>query len=102
MRVLHVGKYYAPQRGGIERHLQDLAEWFVDHGDAVSALVHRAPGHWRSTRESLHGVDLRRVGCLAAPLYTPVRMPTVVMPTCTEDRSRVGSSSRANAARAPA
>src|SRR5690606_9634916 len=72
MRVLHVGKYYAPQRGGIERHLQDLAEWFVDHGDAVSALVHRAPGQWRSTRESLHGVDLRRVGCLAAPLYTPI------------------------------
>ena len=72
MRVLHVGKYYAPQRGGIERHLQELAEWSVTEGDTVAALVHRAPGHWRSTRESLQGVDLRRVGCLAAPLYTPI------------------------------
>jgi glycosyltransferase involved in cell wall biosynthesis len=72
MRVLHVGKYYAPQRGGIERHLQELAEWFVDRGDTVAALVHQAPGHWRSTQERLNGVDLRRVGCLAAPLYTPI------------------------------
>ena len=26
MRILHLGKYYAPQRGGIERHTQALAE----------------------------------------------------------------------------
>jgi glycosyltransferase involved in cell wall biosynthesis len=72
MRVLHIGKYYAPQRGGIERHLQDLAEWFVAHGHHVVALVHQPVGQWRSRHESLGGVDLCRVGCMAAPLYTPI------------------------------
>jgi glycosyltransferase involved in cell wall biosynthesis len=72
MRILHVGKYYAPQRGGIERYTQALAEWCVSRGDAVAALVHQPPGRWRGTREPLGGVEVRRAGCLAAPLYTPV------------------------------
>jgi glycosyltransferase involved in cell wall biosynthesis len=72
MRILHVGKYYAPQRGGIERHTQALAEYCAGHGDTVAALVHQPPGAWRSSRETIHGVDIRRVGCLAAPVYTPI------------------------------
>ena len=72
MRVLHIGKYYAPQRGGIERHLQDLAEWFVAHGHGVGALVHQPGGQWRTAHETRNGVDLCRVGCLAAPLYSPI------------------------------
>ena len=72
MRVLHIGKYYAPQRGGIERHLQDLAEWQVRHGVDAGALVHQPPGRWRGTREVLNGVSLWRAGCLAAPLYAPL------------------------------
>ena len=72
MRILHLGKYYAPQRGGIERHLQDLAEWSVERGHEVTALVHQPAGAWRSTRETINGVDVRRVGCMAAPLYAPI------------------------------
>lgn len=72
MRVLHLGKYYAPERGGIERYTQALAEWCVAHGDAACALVHQRPGRWRGTREVLNGVEVRRVGCLAAPVYTPL------------------------------
>lgn len=72
MRILHVGKYYAPERGGIERHTQALAESCVASGDSVGVLVHQRPGHWRSTRETLDGVQVRRVGCLAAPVYTPL------------------------------
>ena len=53
MRILHVGKYYAPQRGGIERHTQALAEYCVGHGDAVAALVHQRPGAWRSAHGSM-------------------------------------------------
>ena len=72
MRVLHIGKYYAPQHGGIERHVQDLAEWQVRHGLDVGVLVHQPRGRWRNARESVNGVDVRRAGCLAAPLYTPL------------------------------
>ena len=72
MRVLHLGKYYAPQRGGIERHLQDLCEWMVDNGHQASALVHQPAGRWRGIRESIHGVTVQRAGCIAAPLYAPI------------------------------
>lgn len=72
MRVLHLGKYYAPERGGIERYTQALAEGCLARGDAVSVLVHQRPGRWRSEEETLNGVEVRRAGCLAAPVYTPL------------------------------
>lgn len=72
MRILHLGKYYAPERGGIERYLQALAEWSVARGDTVGVLVHQRAGHWRSTQEFINGVSVRRAGCVAAPLYTPL------------------------------
>lgn len=72
MRVLHLGKYYAPERGGIERYTQSLAEWCAAQGDAVAALVHQRPGRWRGVQEALNGVEIRRVGCFAAPVYTPL------------------------------
>jgi len=72
MRILHVGKYYAPQRGGIERHTQALAEYCAGHGDDVAALVHQAPGRWRSSHDRLNDVQVWRTGCLAAPVYTPI------------------------------
>jgi len=72
MRILHVGKYYAPQRGGIERHTQALAEYCVGQGDTVAALVHQPPGAWGSSRDALSGVEVWRAGCLAAPVYTPI------------------------------
>ena len=72
MRILHLGKYYAPQRGGIERHLQDLCEWFAGQEHQVSALVHQTAGHWRSSNEKINDVGIGRAGCIAAPLYTPI------------------------------
>ncbi|WP_395682518.1 glycosyltransferase [Dokdonella sp.] len=72
MRILHVGKYYAPQRGGIERHTQALAEASVRDGDQTCVLVHQPAGIRAHARDSINGVEVRRVGCLAAPLYTPL------------------------------
>jgi len=72
MRILHLGKYYAPERGGIERYLQALSEWMTARGETVGALVHQRPGVWRSSSETIGGVEVRRVGCLAAPVYTPL------------------------------
>ena len=72
MRILHIGKYYAPERGGIERSMQDLAESCVERGDQVAALVHQKPGSWRHARERRAGVQVHRAGCIGAPLYTPL------------------------------
>jgi glycosyltransferase involved in cell wall biosynthesis len=72
MRILHVGKYYAPERGGIERHLQGIAEWQAAHGVEVRVLVHQRPGRLRSTVAMVGPVEVHRIGCLAAPLYTPL------------------------------
>ena len=33
LRVLQIGKFYAPVRGGIERHLQDQSEALLKHVD---------------------------------------------------------------------
>lgn len=72
VRILHIGKYYAPQRGGIERHVQTLAEACVRADDAVCVLAHQPPGRWRGAHETINGVDVRRAGCVAAPVYTPL------------------------------
>ena len=72
MRILHLGKYYAPERGGIESYTQALCEWTAAQGHAVAALVHQRPGIWRTSRETVTGIDVRRVACIAAPVYTPV------------------------------
>ena len=72
LRVLHIGKFYAPQRGGIERHVQDLAEWQVANGIDTQVLVHQPPGQWLGTRDVVDGVTVERAGCVAAPLYAPV------------------------------
>ncbi len=44
MRVLHVGKYYPPASGGMERFLGDLVEAQRAAGDEVAVLVHAEPG----------------------------------------------------------
>jgi len=72
MRILHVGKYYAPERGGIESYTRALCEWTSSRGHAVGALVHQRPGVWRTTSEVIGDVEVRRVACIAAPVYTPL------------------------------
>lgn len=44
MRILHIGKYYPPVPGGMERFLEDLANAQRRAGHDVTVLVHGSPG----------------------------------------------------------
>lgn len=72
MRILQVGKYWHPQRGGMETLLQQYAEGLVARGHEVRAIV--AAGEAEEARSIEHGVDLWRAarhGELAAVPVCP-------------------------------
>ncbi len=62
MKILHVGKYYPPYRGGMETALQNLAEGQLDAGCDVSLLT---AGHGSvDSREIIRGPHSGREGTL--------------------------------------
>jgi glycosyltransferase involved in cell wall biosynthesis len=69
LRVLHVGKYYPPVRGGMETHLQALCTGLSEYVD-VRVLV--AGTQRRTTVERTGRVTVTRSGSLGALAGTPV------------------------------
>lgn len=70
MRILHVYKDYPPVLGGIEQHLQLLAERQVRRGHRVSVLV--AARGARTTVGRENGVEVVRAARLATLASTPL------------------------------
>ncbi len=76
MRILHIGKYFTPFRGGVETYLYDAIRAQARRGNVCAALVHdhesgnrgsderydAAPGAWR----------LRRSGTFGKLFFTPI------------------------------
>ncbi len=53
LKILHIGKYYAPFKGGVETYLQDALKALAARGDDCQALVHNhAAGLHASARGS--------------------------------------------------
>jgi glycosyltransferase involved in cell wall biosynthesis len=61
MKVLHIGKYYPPHMGGMETHLQHLAEGLQKHVD-VQIIV--ANDFFRTDRSWVDGLHITRVATL--------------------------------------
>lgn len=59
MRILHVGKYYAPVCGGMERVVREICEGLANRGHEVSVIVASKRGE--SSQESLSGVRVLRM-----------------------------------------
>lgn len=70
MRILHLYKDYPPVLGGIELHLELLAEGLAARGHEVTVLV-SAPGRETSSEER-RGVRLLSVGRLGTVASTPL------------------------------
>ena len=58
IRVLHVGKFYPPAPGGMERVVQLLCEWEQATTDSRVLVANTAP---RTVRETWRGVRVTRV-----------------------------------------
>ncbi len=69
MKVLHLGKYYPPHRGGMETHLATLAAGLQRYMDVeiVVAADERASSH-----EFIDGLSVHRAGNLGVVASTPI------------------------------
>lgn len=68
MKILELGKFYAPERGGIETVLRIWAEGFVRAGHEVDCVVaHRQN---RSVTENIHGVRVHRLASFGSAMST--------------------------------
>ncbi|WP_448383451.1 glycosyltransferase [Desulfosoma sp.] len=72
-RVLHVGKYYPPYPGGMERFLGDLLGALAGRGLAGLALVHHHQARWDFHRPPQpHAPMVMRVPSYGQCFYTPI------------------------------
>ena len=71
MHILHIGKYFPPVSGGMERYLDDLTAAQKQHGLDITILAHQTRG--KTTHSTLpDGRNLIRTGGLGTLLYTPI------------------------------
>lgn len=68
-RILHVGKFYAPHKGGIETHLQLLCGELVKRADVQVVVANSGRG---DTDERIAGVPVRRKSCWANVAAAPI------------------------------
>ena len=70
MKILELGKFYPPHKGGIETLLRAWAEGFVRRGAEVDCVVANDAAH--TTHETINGVRVHRLASFGTVLSTSV------------------------------
>ncbi len=61
MKILQIGKFYSPAKGGIETVVKTLAQGLQAHGQEVSVLCANQGAH--SVEEEVENIPVRRLAC---------------------------------------
>lgn len=73
MKVLHIGKYYFPFFGGIEKVTQELVENEVySEGVTSCVLVHQHLSSLHTSYETINNVEVRKVAISGVFAYAPI------------------------------
>jgi glycosyltransferase involved in cell wall biosynthesis len=72
MRVLHVGKFFPPHPGGIERCTADLCAALHAHGVDSAVLAHAEPGSAGRQFHAADGYEVTLAACHGRILYAPL------------------------------
>ncbi|WP_448552187.1 glycosyltransferase [Thalassotalea montiporae] len=72
MRILHVGKYFAPFKGGIENVMMDLMDEQVRQGHNVSCVVHQHKVGSKYECSNDYGYNSYKVPILGILAFTPI------------------------------
>ncbi len=76
VRVLHLGKYFPPEPGGMETYLRDLMEHSLKQGVRSAALVHQSKSGIKSLEERYEvdsgNLTIVRVASWFRLLFTPI------------------------------
>lgn len=79
IKVIHIGKYYSPFKGGIENFTKELVE-SSSYGNSSKPflLVHHECAGEGSVNQSINTVPVRKVAALGNLLYSPISPSFVV------------------------
>jgi glycosyltransferase involved in cell wall biosynthesis len=72
VRVLHIGKFFPPHAGGIERFSADLCTTLAARGIDVAMLAHASPGDGKARHILTSGVNVHLAACHGQWLYAPL------------------------------
>ena len=76
MRILHIGKYFAPHKGGMETFLRDLMLEQAKNGLEVAALVHSSERTFKTRAEACHidntELEITRVARWGTLSFAPI------------------------------